>query len=132
MTQKEPREEPPGGLPQVAEETPDSPGSDAFVPPPRPVRASTFGAKEVLSGRLGRAPFSRDTYKYDRIVHDEQIRILRIRPGLKNSRIQCSLYTIQLGLAPSDPKWVRYTALSYWWGKPEEEPSHSIELSHVS
>lgn len=125
MTQREPLEEPRGGLPQVVEE------SDTFVPPPRPVRASTFGnsarAKEVLSGRLGRAPVSRDTYKYERILHDEQIRILRISPGSKSSRIQCSLYTIPLGLSPSDPQ-VRYTALSYWWGKPDEEPSHSIEL----
>jgi hypothetical protein len=107
---------------------------------PKPIRASTFEktpspeitarAKEVISDRLAARPITIDTYKYGRIDHDKEIRILRVFPGKRDDKIRGQLYTTKLGLSASDPKSVEYTALSYCWGKPEEKPSHGIELWH--
>jgi hypothetical protein len=98
-------------------------------------RRSSTRAKEVISKILASKsltspPVQLKPYSYGRIRHNEEIRILRIQPGNRDSEIQCELHTTALILQGSAPSLVRYTALSYWWGKPDEVPRHKIRIFH--
>lgn len=53
------------------------------------------------------------------------IRILKLLPGQKYAKIQCSLAVVPLSL--HDDATLKYEALSYMWGL--DEPTHLIKLS---
>ncbi|KAL5317114.1 hypothetical protein ACEPPN_014208 [Leptodophora sp. 'Broadleaf-Isolate-01'] len=65
-----------------------------------------------------------NTYRYQNFAHDKDIRILRIFPGKKSSRLECVLFTSALPSAEhlslrSESAIHSYWALSYWWGEGE-------------
>jgi hypothetical protein len=64
-----------------------------------------------------------NTYKYKDINYDDEIRILKILAGKKDSALKCMLFPSNLKLIRSTTKATNheYKGLSYWWGDGEAE-----------
>jgi hypothetical protein len=60
-----------------------------------------------------------NTYKYQPIDHDNEIRILRLLRGKKGDALKCTLFPSSLPStrSASKSKWYAYYALSYVWGQ---------------
>ncbi|KAI9644819.1 hypothetical protein NHQ30_006846 [Ciborinia camelliae] len=79
---------------------------------------------EVLKEETG-------TFVYNDINYNEEIRVLRILRGERESQISCVLLPSALpssnGHSNSKLKKLEYCALSYYWG--DDDPAHQISIS---
>jgi hypothetical protein len=66
-----------------------------------------------------------NTFSYQPIEHDKEIRILKIIRGNEEDPMECMLYLSALSSAKPRPSY-KYWALSYWWGI--DEPTHRITM----
>lgn len=73
------------------------------------------------------------TYIHQGIDSNHEIRILRIQHGKGDDRLECMLFPSALELGNNQTshskhqKWP-YTALSYWWGDPDEIATNRITI----
>jgi hypothetical protein len=74
-----------------------------------------FEHKELLDMPLKAKLFPR--YRYSKLPTTESIRLIELHPGEPESRLVCSLITVDLSSQPT------YEAISYVWGKPEYSQS---------
>jgi hypothetical protein len=68
---------------------------------------------------------SKNSYKYGRIDHNNEMRVLKIYHGKENSQLECSLITKPLPVGTSSHS---YCALSYTWGSSADFPNNEIHI----
>lgn len=70
-----------------------------------------------------------NTYNYKPFNYNQDIRVLKIFHGPKDGPLECMLFASALpSTEQSRTKTHNYWALSYWWGEPDEEPTHRITM----
>ena len=103
----------------------------SFMNGPLPRRAPAFGGnpvRERFRSILNRVPIpASNTYTYQRIEHDNKIRILKVFHGKKDSALECMLFPTRLPDSSSKSDGLdRYRALSFVWGP--DEPVQKITI----
>ena len=93
---------------------------------------ATKEAKRSIKSIFNKIKLPQNTFVYQPLVSDNEIRILRIKPGRHDDQIVCSLVPSALASTNNSPSSAKlavlpYDALSYWWG--EDDATNMILLS---
>lgn len=114
-------------------DTPE-PTSPSSLPPELPHSRSHSGAarRQIVRAvkKITNALDKKNTYAYKNISYDKEIRVLKVFPGAKGSKLLCCLVPCPLldqSQPTSDPtNLIPYAALSYFWG--EDEPKNVVYM----